>query len=355
MEEVIHVVTPHDAQVTISGEPKITDEIARDQGAFIEMLDKHDSVLQRIRFDRLPITIGNSYRCDHIVDGEDGVASQSVTLDHDPAGLLVVRVAENADAKFWAPGGMTREWTVDPDRAFIVAGERIRVRTRDYAASRRASAGSAIAWLGGWMTLIAVALALGVTALQGWIADIDGDRLANYVTGALGVFGLISIWSGIWAVVSRLNGKSSHFLAHLSLTALAVVAISTVDFLFDSLAYGLNLPWFSRYGYVVFALCIAILVWCHTRYVVRTRTSSAVVTAFAIGLAVFAMQATTFYNLRGNLASSLTMNEMRPPAWRLANGSGVEEFFTNSAKLEKLAEDSKPEKPEGFDFSQYGE
>jgi hypothetical protein len=330
MEEVIHVVTPHDAQVTISGEPKITDEIARDQGAFIEMLDKHDSVLQRIRFDRLPITIGNSYRCDHIVDGEDGVASQSVTLDHDPAGLLVVRVAENANAKFWAPGGMTREWTVDPDRAFIVAGERIRVRTRDYAASRRASAGSAIAWLGGWMTLIAVALALGV-------------------------FGLISIWSGIWAVVSRLNGKSSHFLAHLSLTALAVVAISTVDFLFDSLAYGLNLPWFSRYGYVVFALCIAILVWCHTRYVVRTRTSSAVVTAFAIGLAVLAMQATTFYNLRGNLASSLTMNEMRPPAWRLANGSGVEEFFTNSAKLEKLAEDSKPEKPEGFDFSQYGE
>jgi hypothetical protein len=353
MEEVVHVVTPHDAQVTISGEPKVSDAPARDEGAFVEMLDKHDSVLQRIRFDRLPIAIGNNYRCDHIVDSEEGVATQSVTLEHDASGLLVVRA--NSNTRFWAPGGMTREWTVHPDRAFIVAGERIRVRTRDWAPTRRVNGSSAIAWLGGWMTLIAVASALAVTALQGWIADIDGDRLSSYITGALGVFGLISIWAGLWAVVSRLNGKSSHFLAHLSLTALAVVTISAIDFLLDSFAYGLNLPWLSRYGYIVFAVCIAALVWFHTRYIVRTRTSSAAVTAFAIGLAVFAMQATTFYNLRGNLASTLTMNEMRPPAWRWVDGSSVEAFFVNSAKLEKLAEDSKPEKPEGFDFSQYGD
>jgi hypothetical protein len=42
---------------------------------------------------------------------------------------------------------------------------------------------------------------------------------------------------------------------------------------------------------------------------------------------------------------------MRPPAWRLVDGSSVEEFFASSAKLEKRAEDSKPEKPEGFDLS----
>jgi hypothetical protein len=355
MEEVIHVVSPHEAQVTISGEPKVKTDIARDQGAFVELLDKHDSVLQRTRYEQLPITIGNTYRCDHIVDGDEGVAAQQVTLAHDAAGLLVVNAADGANAKFWAPGGMTRQWRVDPDRAFIVAGERIRVRTRDYAPSRRASVGGAIAWLGGWLALVAVALALSATALQGWIADIDGDRLSNYVTGALGVLGLISIWAGVWAVVSRLNGRSSHFLAHLSLTALAVVAISLIDFVFDSVAYAFNLPWLSRYGYVVFALCVALLVWFHTRYIVRTRTTSSVVTAFAIGFAVFAMQATTFYNLRGNFASSLTMSEMRPPAWRMVNGSSIDRFFENSAALEKRAVDSKPEKPEGFDFSQYGE
>ncbi len=355
MEEVIHVISPQDVQVTVSGEPKVIAEIARDQGAFVELLDKHDSVLQRIRYEQLPITIGNTYRCDHIVDGNEGVAPQRVTLSRDAAGSLIVSAADGANAKFWAPGGTTREWIVDPDRAFVVAGERIRVRTRDYVPSRRTSANGAIAWLGGWLALVAVALALGATALQGWIADIDGDRLSSYVTGALGVLGLISIWAGIWAVVSRLNGRSSHFLAHLSLTALAVVAISLIDFFIDSTAYAFNLPWLSRYGYIVFALCVAGLVWCHTRYIVRTRTTSSVITAFAIGLAVFAMQATTFYNLRGNLASSLTMNEMRPPAWRMVDGSSIDRFFENGATLEKRAVDSKPEKPEGFDFSQYGE
>jgi hypothetical protein len=200
-----------------------------------------------------------------------------------------------------------------------------------------------------------VAAALCITALQAWLADIDGDRLSGYVTGALGVFGMISLWAGVWAVVSRLNGKSSHFFAHLSLASLAVVALWFVDFAFDSAAYSLNLSLLYRYGYVLFAVCIGVLVWCHTRYIVRTRVGSAITTAIAFGIAVFAMQATSYYTQRGGLAAGLTMNEIRPPGWRIANGSSIEEFFANSASLEKRAEESKAEKPEGIDYGAYGE
>jgi hypothetical protein len=350
VEEVVHVIGPSVVEVTTSGEPKLSDGASRDVGAFVEVLDKHDSVLHRARYETLPITIGNTYRCDHIVDGE-ATTAHSVMLAHDDTGMLVVKTSEGA--KFWAPGGATKEWIVRPDQAFVVAGERIRVRTRDYAPSRNAQPTSVIARFGGWTALVAVALALGVTALQGWLTDIDGDRLSKYVTSALAIFGGISIWAAIWAVVSRLNGKSSHFLAHLSLASLAVVAISAVNFSFDSAVFAFNWAAMSKYGYVVFALCIGVLVWCHTRYIVRTRLASALTAGIVFALAVFAMQATSYYNLRGNFASSLTMNDMRPPAWRIADGVSIEQFFNDAATLEKRAEDSKSEKPEGFDFGSY--
>jgi hypothetical protein len=352
-EKVQHTISTDIDHVTVSGEPKIGDESPIDPGAFVEVLDKHDNVLHRARYEHLPITIGNSYRCDHVLDSEEAKA-QSVTLLRDEGGTLVVR-GSAANQKFWAPGGMTTEWIVDPDRAFMLAGERIRIRTRNYAPTRASAPNSAIRWLGGWMTLVAVAAALGITALQGWLGDIDGDRLSRYVTGALGIFGAIAIWSGIWALVSRLNGKSSHFLAHLSLASLGVVVISLIDFAFDSAIFAFGLSAIGRYGYALFALCLGALVWCHTRYVVRARAGVAATTAIAVAVAMFASQATTFFNLRGGLASSLTMSEMRPPSWRLVEGSSIETFFAGSAELQKKAEDSKLEKPEGIDFGAYGE
>jgi hypothetical protein len=353
IEGVSHTISTDIAQITVSGEPKIGDEPARDQGVFIEVLDKHDGVLHRARYEQLPLSIGNTYRCDHIIDSED-VKPIVLRLEREDGGALVVR-SRVANQRFWAPGGMTTEWTVDPDRAFMLAGERIRVRTRDYAPSRASTQSSAIQWLGGWASLFAIIAALAITALQGWVADIDGDRLSKYVTGALGTFGVIVIWAGIWALVSRLNGKSSHFLAHLSLASLGVVAISAIDFLFDSATFAFNWSTVSRYAYVLFAVCLGVLVWCHTRYVVRARVGVAATTAFAIALAIFASQATTYFALRGSLASGLTMNEMRPPAWRMVQGASIDEFFAGSADLQKRAEDSKPEKPEGFDFGTYGE
>ncbi|MGL5005039.1 MAG: hypothetical protein ACRDAM_19030, partial [Casimicrobium sp.] len=112
MEEVVHVISTDVAQVTVSGEPKIADDSHRDRGAFVEVLDKHDNVVHRARYETLPITIGNAYRCDHILDSEAGTL-QTVKLSRDESDVLKV----SSPNRFWAPGGMTVEWSVDPDRA----------------------------------------------------------------------------------------------------------------------------------------------------------------------------------------------------------------------------------------------
>ncbi len=353
MDEVTHTVSTDLAHVTVSGEPTLGALEAHDAGAFVEVLDKHDAVLRRERFETLPVTIGNSYQCDYVIDSESA-RDERVVLTRNDTGALIVNSVSTA-AKFWAPGGMTSAWAINPDQAFLVAGERIRVRTRDYTPSRSRLVQTPLAWLGGWTTLVAVALAIAITALQTWVADTEGERATKYVTGALAMVGLVSLWAGAWAVVSRLTGRSTHFLAHLSLACLALVAIATIDFVFDSAAYALNFSTLYQYGYLLAAACVGVLVWCHTRYIVRTSVASAATTGFVFAIAIASMQAITYYNLRGNLEAGQTMTEMRPPSWQWVSSATLDDFFSGSAHLEKRAEESKPEKPEGFDFGSYGE
>ena len=322
-----------------------------DDVVFLELLDKHDGLISRHRFDRLPVTVGAAYDSDHIVDAEP-------TKDHRPVAASITRSADGsllvmaADGApdFWAPGGMTRSWRIDPDQSFLLGGQRFRVRTRSYVASPRASA-TVLPALRRWAVLWALPLALVCGAIITWLGDIDGQGTSAYVSGALVTVGMLAVWSGAWAVLSRLTGRAGHFLAHLSLAALAVVAVIVFDYLFDTAAFAFNLPVIQRYDYALVGLIIGVLVWCHARLVTRLHARTALVSAFVAGGALFAFQALTAYTARGNIASTATLTELRPPAFRVAKAVSTEAFFTASESLKAKTELSRPEKPEGFDFS----
>ncbi|HNY47391.1 MAG TPA: hypothetical protein PKN64_10565, partial [Casimicrobium sp.] len=46
-----------------------------DNVVFVEVLDKHEGLLSRHRFEQLPLTVGTSYRSDHIIDVETNDAA----------------------------------------------------------------------------------------------------------------------------------------------------------------------------------------------------------------------------------------------------------------------------------------
>ena len=336
------------------------DEIApllpADDVVFVESLDKDDGLIARHRFDRLPITLGAAYDSDHIVDAEASRDRRPVAASVSRAadGALVVTATDGA-LDFWAPGGMTRSWHVDPDQSFLLGGQRFRVRTRSYVASPRALANQAtsaavLPALGRWAVLWALPLALGCGAIITWLADIDGQGASTYVSGALITVGILVVWSGAWAALSRLTGRAGHFLAHLSLAALSVAAVIVLDYAFDSAAFAFNLPVIQRYDYALVGVIVGVLVWCHARLVTRLQMRTALASAVVVGGALLAFQALTAYTARGNIASTATLTELRPPALRVANAVSTEAFFAASESLKAKTEASRPEKPEGFDF-----
>ncbi len=353
MDEVIDDTVPVSvaAAETLAPAAQPADDVV-----FLEVLDKHDGLVERHRFERLPVTVGAAYDNDHIVDVESSKDRRpvAVTLARTHDGALAITASRGA-ADFWAPGGLTRSWRVDPDKSFILGGHRMRVRTRSYMPAPRATSSRVLPVLGRWAWLWSLLLALAGTSAMTWLGDIDGERSALYVTSALATMTILALWSAIWALVSRLTGRASHFLAHLSLAALAIVILLVLDYAFDTAAFAFNLPAIQRYDYALVGLIVGGLVWCHARLVSRLRPNAALMSALLIGGALFAFQALTAYTARGNIASTLTLTALRPPALRVATPSTVDAFFAGTESLKANAEASRPEKPDGFDFSAGGE
>jgi len=329
---------------------------AMDNVVFVEVLDKHEGLLSRHRFEQLPLTLGTSYRSDHIIDVETNDAA-NVTLTRGEDGVLCIVAADGA-SDFWAPGGKTRRWRVDPARSIIVAGQRIRVRTRDYtpeASAARATQGNVMRGIGPRAWLWTVPLALLTYAAETWLSDIDGERTAIYVSGGMGIVACLALWSGAWALVSRLTGRASHFLSHVAVAALAIVVVFVLDYFLDTLAFSFNLSIIQRYDWAIVSMVMAALVWCHSYLIARTQARTAALAAMLIGGALFAFQGITFYNLRGDLASTATLSVLRPPAVRVASGTDMDGFFKGAEALKERAEKSRPEKPDGMDLGGLGE
>ena len=329
------------------------DEIAplppADNVVFLELLDKHDGLVVRHRFDRLPVTLGAAYDNDHIVDAEPSKDRRPVaaSITRSADGSLVVCAAVGA-RDFWASGGLARLWTVNPDESFLLGGQRFRVRTRSYVPAPNATNAAVLPALGHWAFAWAVPLALACGAATTWLADIDGERGSAYLSSAFVMVAILALWSGVWALLSRLNGRAGHFLAHLSLAALAVVAVVLLDYAFDTAAFAFNLPAIQRYDYALVGVIVGALVWCHARLVTRLQAGTALVSAVLMGGALFAFQALSAYTARGDIASTATLTELRPPALRVALAVSPDTFFAGSESLKAKTEASRAEKPEGF-------
>lgn len=330
------------------------DEVAAsapvDDVIVLEQLDKHEGVIARHRFDRLPVTLGSAYESDHIIDAEPSRDQRRVaaTVTRSAEGELVIQARDDAP-DFWVADARKRYWRVNPDQSFVLGGQRFRVRTRQYVPSVRQPVTALLPMLGRWAFAWTPPLAVAAAAATTWLGDIEGERASSYLSNAFLLLAMLAMWSGLWALLSRLNGRSSHFLEHFSIASLAVATLLVLDYSFDSAAFAFSLPAIQRYDYALVGVVIGGLVWCHARLVTRLQAGTSLVSALAIGGALFAFQALTAYTARGNLASTHTLTELRPPPLRMARAVSTDEFFAGSESLKAKTEATRPEKPDGFD------
>jgi hypothetical protein len=87
-----------------------------------------------------------------------------------------------------------------------------------------------------WVRLFVAALAMAAVAIYTWMGSSDRSRTSDAFFAALAFGATIALWSGIWAVASRVSVQRFHFVGHIAVASLVTLG---------GLTWGVLAEWLS--------------------------------------------------------------------------------------------------------------
>ncbi|MFI5214763.1 MAG: FHA domain-containing protein [Gemmatimonadales bacterium] len=199
----------------------------------VEVLGRRGDVVQRVRLERLPATIGRGYECDVILS-DPLVDARHARLVLDEQGRTVLEDLGSRNGLF--KGGVRGRVSRAPVDGVTTAriGRTLLRIVPDGAAVPPAlpdtDSGDRLAVLLASPRWNAVVLIAGFAATTLWLWLGGTEARAASVAGGetLGVVILSATWAGFWALIGRANVQRFSFWPHLTLTWLFLVLLGVV-------------------------------------------------------------------------------------------------------------------------------
>lgn len=213
---------------------------------WIETLDAAGRLLQRQRFDTLPIRIGASYQHDVIVDDAAQRPDAALTLTRDSGGqLLANNVGLTAVVIDGTPLPTDSSRLIQ--HATLQVGRRIwrvvdaGVSPAPGKASTRppVSRGSAGSWVG---LALPAALGLGLAMTATWTRQVSPAPWWQLLAAQTSLLPGVGAWVASWALISRLAVGQSHWRQHGRIAAWGLLVFGGVSLLGEPLAGALGVP-----------------------------------------------------------------------------------------------------------------
>ncbi len=340
----------------------------------LEVLDRRGRVRARQRLDRFPARVGRGYSCEVILD-DPHVSPEHLEVFADEAGTLVVVDLGSENGTTWADSGAEfHEQALHDDMRLRVGRTELRVRFPDHPvpatvpmhgaaahesldAGRVDGAHPANADLPAWVTRRwPGGVSVGAVSLAVWLvvsaAALAGDYVTSYrevETGeAVGAFTVGTLgwllWSGMWALGSRITGPGFRFGEH----CLVAAVWTFVYFLagpaegYAAFASGADRA-AQAFGWILQAVLLSGLLYSHLRLVSSARAGAVAVRAAAVSVTLTGLVAATAYTvLLGNpdLGWSLAYrSELKPPMFQLAPSRTTEDFFGHRDELRRRVDE----------------
>ncbi|MFI5279222.1 MAG: FHA domain-containing protein [Gemmatimonadales bacterium] len=309
---------------------------------FVEVVGRRGDVVQRVRIERLPATIGRGYQCDVIV-GDPLVEAEHARLVLDEQGRTVLEDMGSRNGLFVggargrvdnAPvNGVTTArightlFRIVPEGA-IVPPALVDTDSGDRLAHLLASPRSN-----------AVVLIAGFAAAALWLWLGGTEARAGSVAGGetLGIAVMSAAWAGFWALIGRANVQRFNFWPHLTLTWLFLVLVGALgvttgyaEFLFPDAPFGavamlialvLAAALFARH------LGLATLLTRRHRNLIASATAAAVLSLVLIAS-----------RIAGDESEDATVTlsvSVKPIPARLVPAAGLEAFIRKSDGLKR--------------------
>jgi hypothetical protein len=317
---------------------------------WIEVLSRHGEVAARERIEAPEARIGRAFDNDVVVDdphvaphhlrifrAEDGelVAEDLGTLN----GLYPEHGARRVERLPLArePGIRIGRTTLRVhDAAHAVAPEKLLTPPRAHAA---------------WAAVLG-ACVIGALFLLQWLS-LTTEASANLLLLPLLVFAtLVLLWSGLWALLSRLFFGQARFALQLRIALTACIALLAWDQLSDALAFGLAWRELSEYAALGAWALLAVTCYAHLLAIGPRRMRIAVGVIVALLAAGAVMQYAGKWEARRLVGQLATLGELRPPAFRLRPLASADAFFERTQATRASVDQSRTKEPASGLFSE---
>lgn len=302
----------------------------------IDVTDRHGNMQARLPVTRWPLTVGRALDSDLVLD-DAHVAGQHLRLTPAAPGHVTVQVMDTRNGVVFRHKQYVRDdvfdWPVgDP---LILGRLHLNLRLADSPVPLE-QALPRLLWRNSLWSIGAVLLVLLLITAQVWLKIGETQDLLQDLPMALsGALAVLVVWSGLWALATKLFSGHARFWRHVRIASLAFVAAALMEFVTQLLAFAFSWENVGRFGYLALVLAAAVGIYRHLLVAApHSRRGLAVGVALIVVLGLPTMWGTHWLKNK-RLSNQLYMAQIFPPDWRIAKPTPVPQFLDEAAGIEK--------------------
>lgn len=319
--------------------------------ALLEVLDRDGHVRQAVPVTSWPADVGRALDNTLVLD-DPHVAAQHLRVDADAEGVFV-HVGDTlnglrAQGRRFTAGERLRVGS-QPLRLDIGDTHlRLRLAAHPVAAEQPLRA-SADLVRSVWPTTLAALLVIAALLFATWL-ETDPDELTRTLTSTLISMGVAALgWCGLWALISKVFTRRSHFWWHVRVLAIGALAIVAATAGADLLAFSLSWPWASDFAFVLTGAIGAAMLYFHLQGLEPRRRGPMVTVAACAFLGATALTLWSNLQTRDQWGSDLYLTHLFPPSLRLARAVDTATFVQRLAPLQATLDEKAKERDTGDD------
>lgn len=301
---------------------------------FIELLTRDGHLKSRHRFEKLPINIGRGYGNDLILD-DPYVAANHAVIELAESGEIHIR---DLGSQNGLVSDSKQQSEIMLDNNIIRLGHtNIRVRDAEFNVVKELADTVSHRWEG-WPPAIAGLVMIAISALVTvWLNEFEKFSIISYISAISLIFGMVLMWCGGWAFVTRMiGGGSARFGRHIFIVACAILLFDLWDVLSITLAYAFSLEFLTRYGSHITMAIAAGMVFFHLNTINGQHKKQFIAMCISLSLLGSGLILMNNYQRSGNLSDELYMTHLLPPVFRISGNQSTEAFITESNTLKAV-------------------
>jgi len=189
------------------------------------------------------------------------------------------------------------------------------------------------------------AMLFGLILLLNWL-NLTTEPTANVVL--LPLIGLavgVAVWTGVWALISRIFHGQGEFPLHLRIALTACIAIVLWDLLTETLSFAFAWREVVEYAGLGAWAILAATCYAHLTAIGPRHMKVAMVVVLLLVAAGAAMQYVTKMENREIVGQRATLGDLRPPAFRALPLASADEFFREAQDTRARVDRARSKEP----------